>query len=162
MSAENRSAIFTRVLAILTAIEVAVGFDALVVVIARFPFHKHSEDTFWFLGAAGVNLLFLLLLAASVTLLWRVRRGGLILLLLTLFLELLYFTGITIVHLRSIEAATPAVAKGIVASWARTSDPSLAIQFLTFYPVIAPILIALAWRESRTARGAQVFEGAHR
>jgi hypothetical protein len=145
---------FIRILAVFTAIVAALAVAGIAAAVARFPFHKHPEYEFWFLAVMAANLVFVLLLALSVIPLWRARRSGLVLLLVTLSLELLYFIGTSIVHARSVETAIARTGRGITVFWAWTYDPSLAVQFLTLYPVIAPILIVFAWRETRRREAA--------
>ena len=149
-SMPKRLRIIFRVLAAVTLLEGLIGlygvaFDMSIVPLTL-EYMKHTQGSYvysrplLFLMAA-INLVFEVLLFFAGAFLWKLQRRGLFLLVCTLLGEIVSFIGALIV---SIHLDRPH--SGNVTFLVGTGNIALGLQMLTAFPIVAGVLIFLAYR----------------
>lgn len=152
----NRSEILFRVLAVICWMVSAQGLMSNYTEWVSFNYpHKlllsrHPELTGAVHRMAAFDVIFVIMLIVSGMLLWHLKKMGLAALAATLCSELVYvliiFGGA--VHFSSI-AKPPSKAVGELASAASVANGGLLFQIFTAFPIIAAVLIFLAYRSLR-------------
>jgi len=140
----SKPKVVLRILALLTALEalgalLAVGLSVSTYSLVKDRFgsdYPHFGEIYMALVLA--NVLIIGLLFVSAFLLWRLQRRGLFLLILTLGIELVYLIGL-MGALLSHESAITAELMGV-------GLRVLILQILTAYPLMAVVLLILAYR----------------
>jgi len=101
-----------------------------------------------FYGKSLVNLLFLIALLAASRFLWRLERRGLLICNAVFILEILYFIGGEAIELALALAGGKArlIALSMGAAGG-TGDMGIGPQLLTGYPIIALIVLNIAYRK---------------
>jgi hypothetical protein len=137
-----------RVLAVTCLLEAVSGLLVLVSGVASFPYlagrlglqGPHMRSIFY--SSASVNMILMLLLVISAVLLWKLERKGLIFLTWILGIEILYFIGTSVISYIERTDLSLSTVMGL-------GDACLGVQIWTAYPLVAAVLIFLAYRSQR-------------
>ena len=133
-----------RILALLTALEALGALLAVGLSVSTYSLVKESFGADYphfgeiYMAFVFADVLIIGLLFVSAFLLWRLQRRGLFLLILTLGIELVYFIAL-MMGLLSHESAMAAELVGV-------GMRALILQVFTGYPLIAVVLLVLAYR----------------
>jgi len=101
-----------------------------------------------FYGRSIVNLLFLIALVAGSRFLWRLKRAGLVICSVVFALEILYFVGDAVLAIILwMVGGKPALFDLALGATAGTGDMGINAQVLTGYPIIALIVLNIAYRK---------------
>jgi hypothetical protein len=144
-----------RVLAVINVLEGAGGLFMVALALDTIlgPFRGLVPGTRQHAGSAVyamafANVAFACLLFISASLLWRLKRSGLLLLLCTLCSEVVYFLTLvaTLMHRESARLPHSQGPASAFAPLFGFANMGLGVQVLTAYPLIAGVLIFLAYR----------------
>lgn len=112
------------------------------------PFYPQA-----FYGRSIINLLFLLALLVGSVFLWRLQRRGLVICNIVFAGEILYFLATVLFGFASIFATgIIALIGDSIAATAGTGNMGINAQLLTGYPIIALIVLNIAFRKLRQAK----------
>ncbi len=102
---------------------------------------------------SSINLLFLLALLAGSAYLWRLQRWGIVLCNIVFAGEILYFLGgVFFIFFSILAGGKIALIGSSLAASAGTGNMGIAAQHLTGYPIIALIVLNIAYRKLHPAK----------